>query len=172
VDDDERLRLEYQQSVTAFSGLTEIRFKLLALVPTVAGAVVALVPAHSSGVELLAIGFLGLVATKGVLVYELRNSQIREAAGARMVLLEREIFARGPIANVPPRKALGIGLTHTLAVAMVYGAALGGWVYLVVWGALRAFDVGHDARTAGLAAGVVAAILVALLVERLESSAW
>ena len=171
MDDDERLRLEYQQSVTAFNGLTEIRFKLLALVPTVAGAVVALVPAQSSGAELLAIGLLGLVATKGVLVYELRNSQIRAAAGARMVLLEREIFARGPIADVPPRKALGIGLTHTLAVAMVYGAALGGWVYLVVWGALRAVDV-HDARSAGLAAGVVAAIFVALLVERLESSAW
>ena len=88
------------------------------------------------------------MATKGLLVYELRNSQIRAAAGERMVLIEGEIFARGPIANVRPRKALGIGLTHTLAVAMVYGAALGGWVYLVVWGALRAFGAGHDAREA------------------------
>ena len=172
MNDDERLRLEYQQSVTAFGGLTEIRFKLLALVPTVAGAVVALVPAHSTGVELLAIGLLGLVATKGVLVYELRNSQIRAAAGERMTEIEGELFARGPIGKVPPRKVLGIELTHTLAVALVYGAAIGGWAYLVVWGALRAADVAHHARSIGFAVGVVAAILVTLLVDHLESSAW
>ena len=172
MDDDVRLRLEYQQSVTAFSGLTEIRFKLLALVPTVAGAVVALVPAQSGGSSYL--------QSASSASWQRRVCSSTSSAIARSE--RRPVSAwcsqsasssrADPIANVPPRRALGIGLTHTLAVAMVYGAALGGWVYLVVWGALRAFGVGHDARTAGLAAGVVAAILVALLVERLESSAW
>jgi hypothetical protein len=79
-DADELLRLEYEYASRLLGTLTEIRFKLLALVPTLTGAVVALVSAGSSGVAPLAIGGLGLAATSGVLAYELRNGELRRRA--------------------------------------------------------------------------------------------
>ena len=78
---DEQVRLEYDRSVALFRDLTDIRFKLLALVPTLSGAAVGLLRAGQSPVTLLAVGVLGLAATGGVLVYELRNSEI--SLGAR-----------------------------------------------------------------------------------------
>ena len=52
--------------------------------------------------------------------------------------------------------------------ALVYGAALAGWSYLVAWGALRALDVG-SARKLGAALGVVAGALVVGEVRRLDA---
>ena len=63
-DRDELLRLEYEYASRLLGTLTEYRFKLLALVPTLSGAVVALLSAGRSGVELLAIGCLGAVAPR------------------------------------------------------------------------------------------------------------
>ena len=77
MDEDTRLRLEYDNGSELLRGLTETRFRLLALVPTVAGAVVALVNGHQSAVALLAIGLLGLCASFGVLLYELRTARYR-----------------------------------------------------------------------------------------------
>ncbi|HEY8107276.1 MAG TPA: hypothetical protein VIC70_01120, partial [Gaiellaceae bacterium] len=87
-NDDERLRLEYESASRLLGELTEIRFKLLALVPALTGAVVALTSAGSTGVELLAIGGLGLVATSGVLAYELRNGELCRRATDRVTHLE------------------------------------------------------------------------------------
>ena len=159
MDESERLRLEYDQAVQLVRSLTDVRFKLLALVPTTAGAVVALVSPGSSGVELLAIGLLGLAATLGVLVYELRNAQLSRAAVARIRAFERSAFPGGELA-VAPRTLGPLALTHSLALGLVYGGALAGWSYLVAWGALRAAGLEH-ARSAGLAIGAVLGVLAA-----------
>ena len=45
--------------------------------------------------------------------------------------------------------------------ALVYGAALAGWTYVVAWGGLRALDVG-DARRAGGAIGVAVGVAVSV----------
>jgi hypothetical protein len=74
----DRLRLDYQQTTDFLRTLTDVRFKPLALVPTVSGAAVALFGHPSSAVELLALGGLGLTATLGILLYELRNRQLCE----------------------------------------------------------------------------------------------
>jgi hypothetical protein len=166
MDDDERLRLEYEQAVQVVRSLTDVRFKLLAFVPTTAGAVVALVSPGSSGVELLAIGLLGLAATLGVLVYELRNAQLSRAATLRIGRFEASAFPGGPLA-VEPRSVGPVALTHSLALGLVYGCALGGWAYLVAWGALRAGSLEH-ARSAGLVIGAAVAVLAVAGVLRLE----
>ena len=44
---------------------------------SLAGAVIAFATARRTGLELLAIGLLGLAATLGVLLYELRNGEIK-----------------------------------------------------------------------------------------------
>ena len=160
---DELLRLEYESASRLLETLTEIRFKLLALVPALTGAVVALVSGGRTGVELLAIGGLGLAATSGVLAYELRNGELRRRATERVNELEGKLFAGGPLVGAAGRtpKLFGvIPASHRLGVGLVYGAALGGWVYLVVWGALVAAGAGRHSPAWGLAVGVVAALAV------------
>jgi hypothetical protein len=162
---DELLRLEYEYASRLLGSLTEIRFKLLALVPTLSGAVVALVSSGRSGVEILAIGGLGLTATSGVLAYELRNGELRRRATVRVNRLEAELFPNGPLVGAPGRvpKLFGVfPASHRLGVGLVYGAALGGWVYLVVWGALVALG----ARSHSQAVGVVVGVIVALAIMR------
>jgi hypothetical protein len=162
-DSDELLRLEYESASRLLGTLTEIRFKLLALVPTLSGAVVALMSSGRTGVELLAIGALGLTATSGVLAYELRNGELRRRAGERVNELERKLFADGPLVGEPGRTPRLFGLipaTHRLGVGLVYGAALGGWVYLVVWGALVAVGAPAHAQGVGVAAGAAVAVAV------------
>ena len=70
------LRLDYQQTIGLLAGISDVRFKLLALVPTLSGAAVAVLGRPSSSAELLAVGAIGLIATLGVLLYELRNTQL------------------------------------------------------------------------------------------------
>ncbi len=65
MDADERLRLDYDQATELIRALMDVRFKLLALVPTFAGAAVAFLGSHRAAAELLALGLLGLLATSG-----------------------------------------------------------------------------------------------------------
>jgi hypothetical protein len=158
---DELLRLEYESASRLLGSLNEIRFKLLALVPTLSGAVVALMSAGRTGVELLAIGGLGLAATSGVLTYELRNGELRRRATERVTRLETELFPNGPLVGDPGRMPKLFGVvpaSHRLGVGLVYGAALGGWVYLVVWGALVAAGAREHSQAIGVVVGVVAAL--------------
>jgi hypothetical protein len=162
-DENELLRLEYEYASRLLGSLTEIRFKLLALVPTLSGAVVALMSSGRSGVELLAIGGLGLAATSGVLTYELRNGELRRRATERVSRLETELFPHGPLVGNPGRTPKLFGVvpaTHRLGVGLVYGAALGGWVYLVVWGALVAAGAREHSQAIGVVVGVAAALAI------------
>ncbi|HEY6836474.1 MAG TPA: hypothetical protein VI142_08485 [Gaiellaceae bacterium] len=167
---DDRLRLEYDRAVALFAELTEIRFKLLALVPTLSGAAVALLHAGEAPVELIAVGLLGLAATLGVLVYELRNSEIRRAAGARIGAVESEVIGRPLIENRAKGAARLLGvipLQQSIGLALVYGAALAGWGYLVSWGVLAAAHAGHS-RQIGVVIGAAFGVLAVFEVLRLD----
>ena len=152
--DPDHLRVDYQQTTDLLRSLTDIRFKLLALVPTLSGAAVAVLGHPSSAAELIAVGLLGLTATLGVLLYELRNSQLSDYALRRAQSLEAE---------------LGLGLyrgapvNRDRALILVYSAALAGWSYLTAWGALHAAHV-ERARPLG---GVIAVGIGLLLVVEL-----
>ena len=156
MDADQSLRLDYEQSTQSLRTLADIRFKLLAFVPTISGAAVAFMGAHRTAAELLAVGVIGLAATVGVLLYELENSALYDVVVERAVVLEEKL-------------ELGlfrlVGNRHERGVGLVYGAALAGWTYLVVWGALRALDVG-GARKIGAAIGILVGVTVVAAVER------
>jgi hypothetical protein len=171
MDEHERLRLEHEQAAQLLRTLTETRFRLLAFIPTLSAAAVALSSGGRPGVELFAIGILGLSATLGILVYELRNSQIARIAAARARLVEESLLPHGPL-NVErpegmPRLFGLLAVWHGRGVALVYGAALAGWGYLTGWGLLRAAGVG-EARAWGLAIGALAGLLVFAEIERIE----
>lgn len=97
MDETDRMRLDYDQTAQLLRSLTDTRFRLLAFVPTVAGAAVGLISGPRSGLQLLAIGTLGLTATLGILLYELRNSQITRSAAARARRLEGHLLLEGPL---------------------------------------------------------------------------
>jgi hypothetical protein len=151
--DDAQLQLEYEQCSQSLRALTEIRFKLLAFVPTISGAAVAFLGDGSSNAQLLALGAIGLAATAGVLAYELGNSRALEEVAA-------ELRAVGPRLMLPLGAASERAAQwERLGIALVYAAALGGWTYLVSWGALGTAGAGH-ARTIGGVIGGIAALAV------------
>jgi hypothetical protein len=153
---DERLRFDYDRTTDLLRTLTDIRFKLLALVPTVAGAAVGFLGRSASAAELLGVGLLGLAATLGILLYELGNAQTAEQAARRAGELEAKLGLEPLHGSSRPGRAARM---HGLA--LVYGAALAGWTYVVAWGGLRALDVGDARRTAGaigIAVGVAALV--------------
>jgi hypothetical protein len=178
MDAEDRLRLDYDRTTELVQSLLDTRFKLLALVPTIAGAAVGLVGTPRPAVELLGIGVLGLVATVGILLYELRNSEILEAMLRHAQTLERVLgLQMGPKVHGPEGlltlragtrgRFLGV-LTpgNERALGLVYGAALGGWSYLVAWGILLACGL-SDAQDTGAVIGAVAGLVVMWDVEHM-----
>src|SRR6266536_570082 len=128
MDADDRLRLDYERTTRLLRSLIDIRFRLLAFVPTFAGASVGFFGRTRPAAELLAVGVLGLVATLGVYLYELRNAQLYVAAAERARQIEQQL-------ELPD----GLVVEHDSGLlALVYGAALAGWSYLVTWGLLHA----------------------------------
>lgn len=168
---DERLRLDYEHTTDLLRTLTDVRFKLLAVVPALSGAAVALLGHPSSPVQLLALGLLGLVATLGILLYELRNSQLADYAVRRAQHLEAELGldsihggrSVGGVYSDEPTNVLRLfglaAVNRDRGLALVYSAALAGWIYLVAWGALRAAHVVH-ARPIGAAVGAAVGVVV------------
>ncbi len=59
----------------AAAGARRDRFRLLAFVPTIAGATVAILPQRAEPEDFAAVGLVGLAATLGVYLYELRNTR-------------------------------------------------------------------------------------------------
>jgi hypothetical protein len=182
MDADDRLRLDYEQTTTYLRTLIDVRFRLLAFVPTVTGVAVAVIGRPRPAAELLGVGILGLLATLGIFVYELRNTQISGTLIRRAAELERQLqvpsslgtqsygglYTERPGVNV---QLLGfLPVSHGLGLALVYSAAIAGWSYLVAWGALAAVDA-PEAQAAGAALGAVAGVVVLFEVERFHRRA-
>ena len=168
LDAEDRLRLDYEQTTEVVRSLTDIRFKLLAFVPTIAGAAVGAFGSPRAAAELMAVGLLGLAATLGILVYELRNSQIHAAALRHAGELEQLLELRSRTEPPGASRLFGVlPLKHDVGLALVYGAAFAGWAYLVSWGALGGLDV-PGARDLGVAVGAVVGAVVAAAVIRVE----
>lgn len=152
-----RVELEYGATTDLLRSLTDVRFKLLAFVPTIAGTAVALLGRHARPAELLAVGALGLAATLGVVLYELHNTELYEYALGRAEAVERELGLR--LLSGRPSHA------RERPLALVYAAVLGAWSYLVAWGALAAAGAAH-AQQLGGAAAAVAAVASGLVLVR------
>jgi hypothetical protein len=180
MDADDRLRLDYEQTTGQISALTDVRFKLLSLVPTIALAAVGIAGAHPSTGGLVGVGLLGLGATVGILVYELRNMETLAAAldrarGIARLLELHVVHGAEPTGVIRPSRrqhrlfgAVTVGQDQALG--LVYGAALGGWTYLLVWGVLGGLHV-SGARVIGGVIGACCWAAVALEVGRISKDA-
>ena len=143
----ETLKFEYKEVHAYWRILTDIRFKLLAFVPTLAGLGVVLIPNEPLGA--FAVGLLGFIATLGITFYDQRNTELYNASIHRAAVLEREITKFkatrmikcydganvGGIFCLRPkrgRKFLGILMYHDRGLSMVYASALGAWLFIII----------------------------------------
>jgi hypothetical protein len=177
----DRLRLDYAQTTDLMGQITDVRFKLLALVPTLSGAAVAVLGRPSSVAELLAVGLLGLIATLGVLVYELRNTQLYDYALRRAQALERHLGSisigesslNGGLFSDRPARTLRLfsvlPVDRDAGLILVYSAAIAGWTYLLAWGALHALSLAH-ARVIGGVIGVGIGVLLMVELTRIHEA--
>jgi hypothetical protein len=98
---EDALKLDYEQTCEQIRAFTDIRFKLLAFVPTLTGAAIALLGKSNDNDPwtVLAVGLLGLFVTIGIVFYEIRNTVLYDAAIHRAkwleVSLELPILAHG-----------------------------------------------------------------------------
>ena len=170
-EDGDALRLDYAQTTELLRGITDVRFRLLAIVPTLAGAAVAFMSRGRPAAELLAVGLLGLAATVGIVLYEVRNTQLYDYAIRRAKELEARLDGTGGLFTDRPGRdvrVFGLALAgHERGLALVYGAAIAGWTYLVVWGGLRALDVGGAQKIGGIV-GIVLGLLALVELLRIE----
>lgn len=168
---DEALRLDYDQTTQFVHEFTDVRIRLLAFVPTISGAAVGLLGEPRPAAELIGVALLGLVATLGIFVYELRNAQLYDAMIQRARELER-------LLGLPTVQGLqgaggvlaarsGRWFAHDRGWALVYSAAIAGWSYLAAWGFLRWMLV-DGARTIGAVTGIAVGFLVAAALERFK----
>jgi hypothetical protein len=166
------LRLDYQVTVDLVKLLSDIRFRCLVFVTAVIAVANALLPGTGDPGTRVALGLVGFLATLGITVYELRNSQLYEAASHRAKVLEthlgvvraaslseraggvfneREPYVNGDMwkklspteradlrkkREAPLMRFWFVKVKHDHGLALIYGAALGGWVYLVADGVL------------------------------------
>jgi hypothetical protein len=171
--DVDQLQVDYQQTTDLLRTLTDVRFKLLALVPTLSGAAVAVLGHPSSAAELIAVGLLGLTATLGVLLYELRNTQLSDYALRRAQSLEVEL-GLGLYRGRPERTLRLFGIApvdRDRGLILVYSAALAGWSYLTAWGALHAAHVERAQPIGGVLGVGVGLLLLAELTRIHEPTA-
>lgn len=168
---DEGLRLDYDQTTQFLHAFTDVRIRLLAFVPTISGAAVGLLGRPRPAAELLGVALLGLTATLGIFVYELRNAQLYDAMIQRARELER-------LLGLPTVQGLqGAGgvlaarssrwFAHDRGWALVYSAAIAGWSYLAAWGFLRWMLV-DSAQTIAAVTGIAVGFLVAVGLERFD----
>ena len=166
--DDEAFRIDYDQTTKLVHSFTDLRTKMLAFVPTITGAAVGLLGEPRPAAELIGVSLLGLVATLGIFVYELRNAQLYDALVVRAKELER-------ILGFPTVQGLhGVGgvlasrsnrwFAHERGWALVYAAAIAGWSYLAAWGFLR-WMLLDSAQTVAAVIGIAVGFLVAAGLE-------
>jgi hypothetical protein len=151
-DEREAARLtDYDRTVATVHQLTEVRFKLAAFLPALTGGAVALLASSKLGPltkASLALG--GLIFSLGKVLYDLRNSQIYNAAIGRAKALEVVLGFDvceddenpglfGSRADTIRRKQekgldrfLRMPVQHGSGLALVYTAVIGAWLWAVL----------------------------------------
>lgn len=161
------LALEYTQVNENFRMLADIRFKLLALVPTLGGAAIFALTTIGdaptvddlTSAKVILTGVMGFLATLGITFYDQRNSELYTALVGRAKFLEDKLELHlderalekieepeklgkvgGQFRERPKRGRRLLGLIllgHDTGLALIYGPVLGGWFFPIVFASLR-----------------------------------
>ena len=173
--DEELLKLDYAETLETYRQFVDIRFKILAFIPTLSGIAVALLTSSEIGkAQTVAISALGFIVSLGIVIYDQRNSQYYEAAISRAQQLEDVLQL--PAFSGEAKRGLfgsresheeksffgvkGLRVSHGLGTALIYSPVMGAWVFAGVDG------IWPD--HAWLAAGIGAVVGVIFLLELLR----
>jgi hypothetical protein len=139
--DFDRIKVDYEQTLATYRMLADIRFKLLAFVPTISGAAITFLSSKTAQAEpqtTLVISMLGFLVTLGIAFYDQRNSEIHDQIVSRAGFLERvlqfPVFdgREGHMRQRPKRSRYLFNIYeiwHDRALAMIYGTVLGAWLF-------------------------------------------
>lgn len=179
---EELRKLDYEQTTLYLHALAEARFRLLGFIPIVTGAALAFLSRAQDAEQLIPIGVLGFFVTFGIVIYDQRNTELYNAAQIRAKCLEalfglealqspryeqivgEKMKLGGAFLGRPRRtlKLFGVfPMWHDLGLAVVYSAALGGWFYLIVKGAL--LNIPHNPVIISTLIVVVLPVIVSLI---------
>jgi hypothetical protein len=134
--DRELLLKLYEQTCTTWRMLVDVRFKLFALVPTLSLISLATVFGGGDATKYfspklrLLFACLGLLVTLGLLIYELRNSQLHDDLISRGRKIEDELGVDTGVFR--GRKVAKGVIKHDHATFLIYGAALVAWL-AAIW---------------------------------------
>jgi hypothetical protein len=134
----EALLKEYGEVSSNFRLLTDIRFKLVALLP-IASAAAAAFKGDSPGFGAFVLSLFGLTATIGLVTYNTRNDQLYDELVGRAASIERSLgLADGAFAN-RPRPWFTIRLLkfswkvdHRTGIGTIYAASVALWLFLLL----------------------------------------
>jgi len=186
--EDDKIKLDYERTAQYFLHLADVRFRLLALLPIVSGAALAIVPAHLEPAEMLALGMLGLVVTIGVLLYDQRNSQIYNSLVGRLNLIEESLRlpamrdnkqVGGAFLDRPggDRRRMVLGIlpaNHGLGLDLIYSASVAAWLFVVTRAGILLLGLGARSQMyLLLLLPAVLGVLLFLDLRRIDkSSKW
>jgi hypothetical protein len=175
----EALLREYAEVASNFRLLTDIRFKLLALLPIAAGAATALVKAGggrngAAEARALALSIFGLAVTVALATYNDRNDQLYDRLVGRAASIERQLgLPGGAFANRPtPWFAVRLpfrlswSVNHRTPVTWIYGAAGALWIASAYSATLQLAWGEHPAPRGVLVAGLMPAIALPVIAVR------
>jgi hypothetical protein len=169
--DRERLKMDYEQTMAAWRMLVDLRFRLLAFVPSITGVVVALAGRSPSATSAL-VAALSLTALFGIIIYDLRNTQFHDAAIHRAKALERSLgLARlsdkgtgGGLMSERPReryRLAGVQVWHDRGLFIVYSASAAGLAAIGLLGVLASLKASAGWRLFGATALGIAVFVTA-----------
>lgn len=162
---------EYEFVTEQFRALTEIRFKLLTLLPLGTIGTLGILESQDKLSSVSAgIALFGFTTTLAVWVYNLRNDQHYDELVARAAQIEREIgLHEGSFVQRPDRwhrLAFGISVEHRWPINLVYAASAALWLWIVL-----TKRPGPELTPGVAAIGAVAFCAVAMQTLRISSEA-
>jgi hypothetical protein len=163
------LQAEYREVCNNFRLLTDIRFKLLALLPIGTGAGVALTLAQS-GVSNRLIGLFGLLVTSSAALYNLRNDQLYNDLVGRAAQLERSLNLKGGGFAQRPRawrRAGPFKVSHG-QIWWIYLSSLAAWLFAILHGV----NVPRPSIVSGVPTELVEAAVALALVLLIALCVW
>jgi len=137
----ESLLKEYGEVSSNFRTLTDIRFKLLGLVPvaTVVAAIASASRQEALGGAGFVVSLFGLVVVLGLITYNVRNDQLYDELVGRAADIERSLGIRDGSYGFRPKAwfRLSLGpwawtLNHGNALVLIYGATVVVWLTGVI----------------------------------------
>jgi hypothetical protein len=148
----EALLREYAEVSNLFRTLTDIRFRLLGILPIASGVTAALGARTQTSDEIgfpIALALFGLASAVGVVTYNVRNDQLYDELVGRGAAIERSLgLPDGAFSNRPnawlryklgpwtwQRHELGPWtwrIDHRQGIATIYAATIAFWLYLTI----------------------------------------